>query len=127
MNILVINCGSSSLKFQVIDTASETMLAKGLCERIGSLTKDERKVYIRKVVSMYEDAFDECEDEFTKIADRKRERAERRKTRVKSRVHTEDHTAEQAVPNVGTSYPNYGNVNREQSDGGQGTNGYVQR
>ncbi len=98
-----------------------------LCERIGSLTKDERKVYIRKVVSMYEDAFDECEDEFTKIADRKRERAERRKTRVKSRVHTEDHTAEQAVPNVGTSYPNYGNVNREQSDGGQGTNGYVQR
>ena len=35
MNILVINCGSSSLKFQVIDTASETMLAKGLCERIG--------------------------------------------------------------------------------------------
>lgn len=35
MNILVINCGSSSLKFQVIDTGSETVLAKGLCERIG--------------------------------------------------------------------------------------------
>ena len=35
MDVLVINCGSSSLKFQVIDTASETMLAKGLCERIG--------------------------------------------------------------------------------------------
>lgn len=35
MNVLVINCGSSSLKFQVIDTASETLLAKGLCERIG--------------------------------------------------------------------------------------------
>ncbi|MBR2122370.1 MAG: acetate kinase [Lachnospiraceae bacterium] len=35
MNVLVINCGSSSLKFQVIDTESETLLAKGLCERIG--------------------------------------------------------------------------------------------
>ena len=35
MNILVINCGSSSLKFQLIDSGSEQCLAKGLCERIG--------------------------------------------------------------------------------------------
>ena len=35
MNILVINCGSSSLKFQVINAESEKLLAKGLCERIG--------------------------------------------------------------------------------------------
>ena len=35
MNILVINCGSSSLKFQVIDASTEKLLAKGLCERIG--------------------------------------------------------------------------------------------
>ncbi len=35
MNILVINCGSSSLKFQLIDSDSEQVLAKGLCERIG--------------------------------------------------------------------------------------------
>ncbi|MBE5969085.1 MAG: acetate kinase [Lachnospiraceae bacterium] len=35
MNILVINCGSSSLKFQLIDSDSENVLAKGLCERIG--------------------------------------------------------------------------------------------
>ena len=35
MNILVINCGSSSLKFQLIDSETETMIAKGLCERIG--------------------------------------------------------------------------------------------
>lgn len=35
MNILVINCGSSSLKYQLIDSESETILAKGLCERIG--------------------------------------------------------------------------------------------
>lgn len=35
MKILVINSGSSSLKFQVIDSKSEEVLAKGLCERIG--------------------------------------------------------------------------------------------
>ena len=35
MNVLVINCGSSSLKFQLIDSVSEVVLAKGLCERIG--------------------------------------------------------------------------------------------
>ena len=35
MNILVINCGSSSLKYQLIDSESEAVLAKGLCERIG--------------------------------------------------------------------------------------------
>lgn len=35
MNILVINCGSSSLKFQLIDAESEKLIAKGLCERIG--------------------------------------------------------------------------------------------
>lgn len=35
MNILVINCGSSSLKYQLIDMSSETLLAKGLCDRIG--------------------------------------------------------------------------------------------
>ena len=35
MNILVINCGSSSLKFQLINSESEECIAKGLCERIG--------------------------------------------------------------------------------------------
>ena len=35
MKILVINSGSSSLKFQVIDSESEQVLAKGVCERIG--------------------------------------------------------------------------------------------
>ncbi|MBQ7145412.1 MAG: acetate kinase [Lachnospiraceae bacterium] len=35
MKVLVINCGSSSLKFQLIDSESEQVLAKGLCERIG--------------------------------------------------------------------------------------------
>ena len=35
MKILVINCGSSSLKFQLIDSETEELTAKGLCERIG--------------------------------------------------------------------------------------------
>ena len=35
MKILVLNCGSSSLKYQLIDMENEEVLAKGLCERIG--------------------------------------------------------------------------------------------
>lgn len=35
MNVLVINCGSSSLKYQLINSDSEAVLAKGICERIG--------------------------------------------------------------------------------------------
>ena len=35
MNILVINAGSSSMKYQLIDMSNETILAKGNCERIG--------------------------------------------------------------------------------------------
>ena len=35
MNVFVIYCGSSSLKFQLINSESEAVLAKGLCERIG--------------------------------------------------------------------------------------------
>lgn len=35
MKILVINCGSSSLKYQLIDMENESVIAKGLCERIG--------------------------------------------------------------------------------------------
>ena len=35
MNILVLNCGSSSLKYQLINSETEGVLAKGLCERIG--------------------------------------------------------------------------------------------
>lgn len=35
MKILVINAGSSSLKYQLLDMENETVLAKGLCERIG--------------------------------------------------------------------------------------------
>ncbi|MBQ9935884.1 MAG: acetate kinase [Lachnospiraceae bacterium] len=34
MNVLVINCGSSSLKYQLINSDTEQVLAKGICERI---------------------------------------------------------------------------------------------
>lgn len=42
MNVLVINCGSSTLKYQLINSDTEAVLAKGLCERIGI---DGRLVY----------------------------------------------------------------------------------
>ena len=42
MNVLVINCGSSSLNYQLINSDTEAVLAKGLCERIGI---DGRLVY----------------------------------------------------------------------------------
>ncbi len=35
MKVLVINAGSSSLKYQLIDTVDGKVMAKGLCERIG--------------------------------------------------------------------------------------------
>lgn len=58
MKVLVINCGSSTVKFQVIDMESDNLLAKGRCERIG--LDDSRLVYkdlknnvnIDKVLSM---------------------------------------------------------------------------
>ena len=42
MNVLVVNCGSSSLKYQLIDSDTQDVLAKGICERIGI---DGRLVY----------------------------------------------------------------------------------
>ena len=45
MKVLVINCGSSSLKYQVLDMANEVLLCKGLVERIGmdgSVIKHEK-------------------------------------------------------------------------------------
>ena len=47
MKILVINCGSSSLKYQLIDMQGEKVLCKGLCERIGmesSMITHEAKI-----------------------------------------------------------------------------------
>lgn len=56
MNIFVVNCGSSSLKYQLIDSETEKVIAKGLCERIGidgRLThKSSGKEEVLKEVSM---------------------------------------------------------------------------
>lgn len=63
MNVLVINCGSSSLKYQFINMNDESVLAKGLVERIGiegSVLKHEKagldKVVIKEVMENHKDA-----------------------------------------------------------------------
>jgi len=65
MKVLVINAGSSSLKYQLIDMTNETVLAKGLCDRIGienSFIKqskgDEEAVVISKVLKNHKDAIE---------------------------------------------------------------------
>ncbi len=63
MNVLVINCGSSSLKYQLINMNDESVLAKGLAERIGiegSVVKHEaagkEKVVIEEPMHSHKDA-----------------------------------------------------------------------
>jgi len=63
MNVLVINCGSSSLKYQLINMNDESVLAKGLVERIaieGSVLKHEKtgidKVVIEQPLKDHKDA-----------------------------------------------------------------------
>ena len=53
MNILVLNCGSSSLKYQLINMEDESVIAKGLVERIGidgSILKHKPKGNYKYVV-----------------------------------------------------------------------------
>lgn len=63
MKVLVVNAGSSSLKYQLIDMENEQMIAKGNCERIGSeaiLTHkaaDGRSVVIEEVMPTHSEAF----------------------------------------------------------------------
>lgn len=72
MKILVVNCGSSSLKFQLIDSETEAVSASGLCERIGldgsitykahgeklvqEIALPDHEVAIKKVLEMLLDA-----------------------------------------------------------------------
>lgn len=67
MNILVINAGSSSLKYQLIDMDNEKLLAKGLVERIGftgfevdnfSQKVGEKKVSLHKILKDHKEAFE---------------------------------------------------------------------
>lgn len=65
MNILVINCGSSSLKYQLIDMDEEKVLAKGLSERIGiegskikHITAGKKEVVIEKTMSDHKEVLE---------------------------------------------------------------------
>lgn len=71
MKILVVNCGSSSLKYQLIDMDGEKMLAKGLCERIGvdghfeGKTPDGRKTENNNILNNHTEAFMEVKKALT--------------------------------------------------------------
>lgn len=71
MKILVINCGSSSLKYQLFDMDTETMLAKGNCERIGvdgkigGSTADGRKFEKEVTLNNHTEAFLEVKKALT--------------------------------------------------------------
>ena len=51
MNVLVLNCGSSSLKFQLVDSVTETRLARGVVERIGGQALCTYRPYHREAGS----------------------------------------------------------------------------
>ena len=64
MKVLVINAGSSSLKYQLIDMEDESVIAKGICERVGTpeacisfKTPDEKKVEYTAPMSNHTEAF----------------------------------------------------------------------
>ena len=81
MKILVINCGSSSLKFQLIDSETEAVICKGLCERIGidgsrivytpagkdKITKEEPMPDHNKAIEMVIEALTNAEDGVVKL------------------------------------------------------------
>jgi acetate kinase len=63
MKILVVNCGSSSLKYQLIDMENEKVMAKGICERIGELEESSithkvngEKYVVKSPFANHEDA-----------------------------------------------------------------------
>ncbi|MCH5191912.1 MAG: acetate kinase [Oscillospiraceae bacterium] len=72
MKILVINAGSSSLKYQLIDMADESVIAKGVCERIGMAescvsfkTPDGKKVEYQATMRNHTEAFEEVKKALT--------------------------------------------------------------
>lgn len=71
MKILVVNCGSSSLKYQLIDMDGEKLIAKGLCERIGvdghfkGKTADGRETENNNTLKNHTEAFYEVKKALT--------------------------------------------------------------
>lgn len=66
MKILVINAGSSSLKYQLIDMDNEQVIAKGLCERIGIDGRISHKTFEGKEVTL-DVAFPTHKEAFAKV------------------------------------------------------------
>lgn len=69
MKILVINAGSSSLKYQLIDMDTEEMLAKGNCEKIGQMmgifghkTADGRSIWHEVIMRNHTEAFQQVKE-----------------------------------------------------------------
>ena len=48
MKVLVINCGSSSLKYQLLNPETGVLLAKGLCERIGRVKRSWQRDCVKE-------------------------------------------------------------------------------
>ena len=73
LKILVINAGSSSLKYQLIDMDGEQLIAKGICERIGidgrisGSTTDGRKLNYDVTLDNYTAAFPEVKKALTSV------------------------------------------------------------
>ncbi|MBE6803951.1 MAG: acetate kinase [Ruminococcaceae bacterium] len=72
MKVLVINAGSSSLKYQLIDMADESVIAKGICERVGAddscisfKTPDGKKIEYKTPMSNHTEAFAEVKKVLT--------------------------------------------------------------
>ena len=72
MKVLVINAGSSSLKYQLIDMTDESVIAKGICERVGSedacisfKTPDGKKIEYKSPMSNHTAAFAEVKKVLT--------------------------------------------------------------
>ncbi len=72
MKVLVINAGSSSLKYQLIDMADESVIAKGICERVGSddacisfKTPDGKKIEYKAPMENHTAAFAEVKKALT--------------------------------------------------------------
>ncbi|MDD6214850.1 MAG: acetate kinase [Firmicutes bacterium] len=70
MKVLVINAGSSSLKYQLIDMDTKTLLAKGLCERIGiDGSKLTHKNIVKKTETVFEKPMKDHSDAIAMVID----------------------------------------------------------
>ena len=72
MKVLVINAGSSSLKYQLIDMTDESVIAKGICERVGAddscisfKTPDGKKIEYKTPMCNHTEAFAEVKKVLT--------------------------------------------------------------